>query len=106
MNLRITVSPNKADTSEEDYNCPLYVNPSFVNNIAAKTGLDSLPVCYESMQVNSINANSRKLRHSSFMATNETLVKRSNFPMLYVTIPSMENIEECACKNVILTSSR
>jgi len=99
---------NKGNVGDEDYNCPLFINPSFVNNIAAKSGLNSnsLPVCHENLGVDSINANSRKLRHSSFMTTNEAFVTQSSCPILYVTIPSMENIEECACKNVVLTSSR
>ena len=85
--LRITVSNSAPEYNEDDYLCPLYVRPSRVTFASAPGQLSATAVdAAEEMD-------------------DDMLLTGRGRSLLTVALPSMENIEECACRNIVLCSS-
>lgn len=96
VSVRIGVSTGVIDMNDDDYRCPLYVNTSFANcdTVLPAPGNGGII-----SQFGDKGSCGRNTAHANISL-------RVCAPVGHIAFPTMENIEECACRNVALVSSR
>lgn len=96
LSVRISAITGGIEMNDDDYRCPLYVNSSFANCDTV------LPASGNGGIISQLGDKGSCVRD----VAHENVSLRVSAPIGHVPFPTMENIEECACRNVSLVSSR